>query len=149
MILGMVSIPTLVISHIYYQDLSKFCLKNITNVTNSTYCNEKYTNRTKTDWLYSMSYNNYENYQGLMGLLKVDTDLDPTVNYHLVNFITMFLILFLNFFMINIVKMAVKEIDYTNITPSDYTLMVIGIDKNFPDDDFLKNDILKMVKYIF
>lgn len=145
LVLCMAAIPTILISKKYATDISTYCAGINYTLSNCSGLNSNSTD--SFDWVYQMSYQNVYTYRMLLkeaGLSPYETVPD----YNLINFLTIMALFAANLFFVNLVKNLAAESDYEEITPSDYTLMVSNIPKNFKDVDELKNEILEIVLLI-
>lgn len=66
-----------------------------------------------------------------------------TIDYAFCNFLCMCVLFCVIVFFIVIVRNLITEIDMRNTTPSDYTLMVSGLEKQFTSIEDIKNNKLE------
>ncbi len=145
-ILLMSAVPFVVISQGYSNSLLTFCAKNKDVKTCAIYQSSETTNL--ADWLYQMSYENGYYYEQVTKEMSADFQKTVasyprwTVDYNLVNFLTMIALLLVNIFFIILLRMLVKEADFGQITPSDFTLMIDGITNFYAGVEDLKDKVM-------
>jgi hypothetical protein len=138
----MVSIPTIILSIGYNQEIRKFCLNN----SEKNACKE-FANRTNDDdWLYSMNCDNVGYYT--TQLYEPDgTAVDANiVDYGFIYFMAMIVLYITKFFFVIIVDASKLEIDMLSITPSDYALMVTNLPQDIKNKDILISEYLTITK---
>jgi hypothetical protein len=148
----MTAIPTVIISRNYANELFAFC--NVTGASLSE-CGRYSANQTNnyTDWLYQMSYDNINFYHNLsakvigqVNITEANRFDDLLVNYNFINFLAMMALFAINFIIIMIMNTIIKEADYGNITPSDFTLMVSNIEKEkYDNTEHMIENVLEIV----
>lgn len=141
MLLGLVAIPTMVLSHGDYNSMMAYCSRNTTNVT---YCVPSYDNDSTYDWLMSMHYLNSYNYKQIEKLNNL-TEQDSQVDYVILSFVCMIVMFVSNLLILSNTKLLCKEIDYSDITPADYTLMISNIKGDYKDLEDMRKNVLEMV----
>jgi hypothetical protein len=151
--LVMAAIPSAYISQTYSDTLFSFCAGNEVKYDICKYYVSK-KSATFADWLYQLSYQNAHNYKRIAYEISnqfySDLDSYPSMiyDYNLLNFITMLALFFINIFIMMSLKYLVKEADYGQITPSDFTLMISNVNGNFKDTEELINKNLEIVIFI-
>lgn len=149
-VLIMAAIPSAYISQDYSNTLFTFCADNFDKHELCIY----YVNRqtaTVADWLFQLSYQNAVIFETIAYNISDEFDnvLDSyktiIFDYNLLNFITMIALYLINIFMVMSLNYLVKEADFGQITPSDFTLMISNVNGNFKDTDELIGKTLEMV----
>lgn len=147
----MCSIPTVIISKNYSEDLINFCSNwnGTLDVCNAYKWNQTNPNIT-TDWLYKMSYQSLNSTMSIMRALNFSSTVteeffSSVVNYTFVNLLTMLVLFIVNCIFISDVYNRMKEADFGAVTPSDFTLMISGVSKDFKDIEELKKKHIEMV----
>jgi hypothetical protein len=137
----MVSIPTLLLSISYNQELVTYCDK-----CNTTICTD-FKNR-NNDWLYTMNGENIKFYtKHLYNITNDGTyDLsDNVIDYGFIYFMVMMVLYVTKYFFVIIVDALVLEIDMLNITPSDYAIMVTNIPQDVRNENVIISDYLTLI----
>ena len=123
----------MVTSNWYYKELVTYCNQlNITDVD----CHNYY-NNTSVEWLYSFSYENSLHYRNLSNVKTI------IIDYTFLILVNMILLLITNATYITVVYNKIIEIDYYNVTPSDYTLLISDIPKEYKSLKEIENKLLK------
>ena len=142
-------IPTVYISKNYSNQLINYCMSR-----NITGCEDYYGNMTnnQTEWLYQMSYINVNQTTFMIKKYIIknnflnDIKLTSVPDYNFINFLTMVCLFITNCFFLIIINNKVKEADYGQITPSDFTLMIRNIGNDFSSYEELQKKVLEIVK---
>ena len=160
------SIPCMVFSKRYYDDLVDHCETYYGNNTNRkrlnpeliTYnenCykyldifNQKDTDEASvitTDWILKFSADNIINYYNLFKEKSKDPDkiTDVLISYSFMYFLTSVILLIINFFFIHYVNLIRDKEDFESTTPRDYTLLIHGVRR--PDNKTSKIQHLKNI----
>ena len=148
--LVLAAIPSAYFSQNYSNELFTFCAKNYESYKLCNYYYSKL-DANFADWLYQLSFENAKNYK-LMAY-SVSSDLNLILNsypsviydYNLINLITMVTLFIINMCVILSIGYLVREADYGQITPSDFTLMISNVDTDFKDAEILISNYLEMV----
>lgn len=161
LILGISVVPMIILNKTYSKDIVQFCTSNALNL-NLTSCNRYNTTNlnvlfNQSEWLYEMSYDQVnKSFLILNELYNSDTSVinyyaleDHFVDFNLLNLFSIILLLVCNLFFIVLTKNFELELDYEEITPSDFTLMISGVDKDFRDIEDLKINSLELVLNLF
>jgi hypothetical protein len=97
-----------------------------------------------------MSSENLKYYRRLMNEKNKILSIGGFVDYNLINFIAMIVLLLINLFFINLIRSLSNEVDMLEETPSDYTLMISDIPRNIENSQDLKANVLNLViLYLF
>ncbi len=145
--LGMYSIPSIVISKFYTNDLISYCANH--NATIS-FCSRYQSSQTfnQSDWLYQMSY---ESLNKTLWVLKNTTKNSTNANYdfyvpdyNFISFMTNMVLLSVNSLFLILLKNMIEEADFSNVTPADYALMITNLPE-FSTLLELQEDYLTMV----
>ena len=143
----------MILSNSYANDYSNYCILKIEE-KECYYYKTFYYNNT-TDWQFRVSI--YPIYSILQYITDSSHFIDKNkthhnyqhnfVNYHFIYFIAIINLLLYNTCFIIKVNNLIKEIIYFKVQPSDFTLMISGIDKNkFQNEEELQKEILEIVK---
>lgn len=144
-IFTMVSVPMMITSHRYYNELIQVC--DLPR-RNDTICDTHYNLTGYRTWLFSLSQVNQGYYRKLQLSLNSDLEFkDTSPDYSLISFVCMIIIFVFSLFMISNMKLITKEVDYCCLTPSDYTVIISGITKNYKDQEQLRTEMLKIVTH--
>jgi hypothetical protein len=138
----MICIPQIITSVRINKEMQDIC--NKTNFANYTHC-ESY--KTTNDFLVSMSFQNMREFNLLYKHLYNSTE-DYVIDYTFINGLVMFVLFFLNMGAVIDVYNDVIEMDYTMVTPSDYTLMISNINAIFTDEKDLIDNYLTLTRNI-
>lgn len=103
------------------------------------------------DWLFVMSYQSVNMTLTIMRNATfnktniINEYTDSVVDYSLINLIAMLTLLVINFFFIVNLHNLIKEADYGQITPSDFTVMIRKVEKDFKNLDHLVKEYIQVV----
>ena len=92
------------------------------------------------DFIFGFSIEPVETYVSVMNFLEKE-QFNNLLDYSRLNFIVLVCWISIYIFLVLLMNYLVKELDFDNITPSDYTLMVTGLTKKFESVEKLKEDI--------
>ncbi len=156
LILGMSVIPMIILNKSYSKDIVQFCSSNLNNITACMRYNSTNLVFNQSEWLYEMSYDQVnksflilnELYPKILANKSVDYYHileDHFVDFNLLSLLSIIVLLLCNLFFIVLTKNFELELDYEEITPSDFTLMISGVDKDFKDIEDLKTNSLELV----
>jgi hypothetical protein len=101
----------------------------------------------ETLWLRKFSYSNVIDYSKILDSFQMKSDDLYLLDYIIITLFAVTILLCMNILFMIEAENLIKEIDISNITPSDYTLMVSGITKSFENFSFLKHTVLSTVNY--
>lgn len=138
------SIPYMIFSKKYADKLYDYCTEfynedknNLngfeTNNENCTYFikNNKNSQYNSFDWMNKYSGEVMLFYINILEEFATKKQIDDIVlNFNLISFITLFILFIVNLLFVSITSILVTEIDFTNISVSDYACMVSEIPKN-------------------
>jgi hypothetical protein len=138
----MVSIPTIILSISYNQEMKRFCQNN--NFTET--CQEFIQRYDNDEWLYSMNCENIKYYsQHLYSFDGITLD-GNVVDYGFIYFMAMIVLYISKFLFVIILDASKLEIDMLNITPSDYALMITHLPQDTKHKDTLISEYLTITK---
>ena len=170
------SIPSMVFSQRYYNDIKEHCSTYLENSTINNNLNQSLTSPSNTsnencrkylgitssssdsiistDWIMRFSSDNVVNYYNLFKEKSNNPDkiTDILLNYSFMYFLTSITLLIINFFFIHYVNLINDKEDFESTSPSDYTLLIHGIkrpDKNTTKIQHLKNILNEISKNYF
>jgi hypothetical protein len=128
--LCMVTIPQIYYNYVYYLDLKDFCIKPA-NMMNA-YCADYIENDKEIlkEYLKVVSFGNMHYYKNILHDNVGDLSEDITLRYNLLNFMCIIVMFVTNVAVIIDIYNNILELDYSIITPSDYTLMIKNVPRN-------------------
>ena len=148
------SIPYILVCNVYANKLYDYCteyyVKDTIPVnleTNNEYCinfisNDEY-DYTKFDWMNKWSGQTMIIYIKILKDFADQKQIDNVVcNFNFISFISLFILLIVNFLFISLTSALKNEIDFKEQSPSDYTLIISDIPKEQYKPGPLKNDYL-------
>jgi hypothetical protein len=138
---AMISVPAIIISRNYNNQMNSYCNANVTK-TNYTICDE-YNNR-DNDWLYSMNCDNLKYYTRYLDKINDGALSSNVVDYSFIIFLSLIVLLVVKHLFTVIVDAADLEIDILNITPADYTLMITNIPQTIEHKDIIIEEYLSI-----
>ena len=152
-LLIMAAVPSAYISYDYSDTMFTYCGDNYSNFEVCEFYNN--TNQTFADGLFRIGYQNAENYRKIV--YNISASMNETLSgsssviydYNLINFITMITLILVNVFVIMSLGHLLDEVDFGQITPSDFTVMISNVRKDFKDTEELINNDLEMVNNKF
>ena len=148
------SIPYILVCNVYANKLYDYCteyyVKDTIPVnleTNNEYCinfisNDEY-DYTKFDWMNKWSGQTMIIYIKILKDFADQKQIDNVVcNFNFISFISLFILLIVNFLFISLTSALKNEIDFKEQSPRDYTLIISDIPKEQYKPGPLKNDYL-------
>jgi hypothetical protein len=133
----MFSIPTMYAAKNYNSQLKNFCNSGAV-ITNTTTCHDF--SIKKSEWHHSLNFDNlkyFTRYYPSDGKFT-----DGLVDYGFIVFLTIVVLLVIKYIFVIIVDALDLELDYLNITPSDYSLMISNVPKDIHSKEAIIDNVL-------
>ena len=133
------AIPQISVSLFYNRELVNYC-PNPVPVERSEHCSAL--PEEISDTFYKTTFNSYEHYIEIADDLSIEVD-GP--RYDVISFILYCFLVGINMVYIVLFHNLTLEADIENITPSDYTLMISKVPRDFETVQNLSEKVLEMV----
>ena len=141
------SIPFIYLSNISRTELISFC---DVNSTDFPICHERITNT--SNWLNAISCENFRIYKNITEQILIRNNNTyvsypgwDKFDYNLISFVTQLILFVVYLIIYNNIYNQAGEVDFMNLTPSDYTLMISELKNNYKTKDELQK-FLETVK---